>query len=78
MKVERILSESDLLQQRIQATSRRQREGVLSEDAVEFEGKEQRKENPEHQYPAYGPKKPLILPLNEEIDTKKDELDVIA
>jgi len=77
MRVERILSESDLLPQRIHAGTRRAREGVLSEDAIEFEGKEQRKENSEQQYSAYNKKnKALIVPAEE--NQSKEEIDIIA
>lgn len=76
MKIERILSESDLLPQRVQQTSRRKEEGVLTEDAVSFEGREQRRENGNGQYSAYSPRKKIIIVEQE--PESKDDVDVTA
>ncbi len=81
MKVERILSETDLLPQRINDASRiaRQNRNVLSEDAVTFEGnnKQRREESGTH-YPAYGPKKHFTQHSEGEDTEKKNDIDVVG
>ena len=77
MKVERILSESDLIPQRAQNTTRKKVDGVFNEDAVSFEGKEQRNDGGEGAHLTYG-RRPQKKVHEEETETPKDDLDVVA
>ena len=79
MKVERILSETDLLPQRIAVTSRKKKEQVLNEDAVSFEPSEERKkEQQDKHYLSYSLKQHHITPAQEADVSVKEDLDVVA
>ena len=80
MKVERILTETDLLPQRILASSRKKTEGVFHEEAVNFEPKEERKqEQQDMHYLAYSSKKQVVKQGTEtDIEAKKEDLDVVV
>ena len=79
MKVERILTENDLLPQKAAITSKKKVANVLTEDAVTFEGKEEkRRENSGQQHLSYSPKNKGLLSDEANNTESKEDLDVVA